>query len=68
MLFIVFVCSCDLFFGSHCFMRPNSALSFFKTFSTSDKVILPLCIFLKIVFGPLNSVKLTERIFESLKV
>ena len=63
MLFIVFVCSGDLFFGSPYFMRPNSALSFLKYFSTSSKVILPLFIFLKIVFGPLNSIKLTGRIF-----
>ena len=67
MSFIVFFCSSDLFFGSPSFMRPNSALSFFLSFATSSKVILPICIFLKIVFGPLNSIKLTEWIFESLK-
>ena len=66
MLFIVFVCSSDLFFGSPCFMRPNSALRFLFSYSTLSKVILPLCIFLKIVFGPLNSIKLTEGIFKSL--
>ena len=54
MLFIVFVCSSDLFFGFPCFMYPKSDLSFICSFSTSYEAILPLWIFLKILFGPLN--------------
>ena len=78
MLFIVFVSWGDLFFGSPCFMRPNSALIFVLIFSIFSKVILPLCIFLIFlyiyayfyiyVFGSLNSIKLTEGIVESLKL
>ena len=67
MLFIVFACSGDLFFGFSCFMYPESDLRFICCFSTSSKAILPSCTFLKILFGLLNLIKLTEGIFESLK-
>ena len=67
MLFIVFFCSCDLSFGSPCFMRPKSLLISIRSFSTSSKAISPLCMLLKVSSGPLNLEKLNEGILESLK-
>ena len=66
MLSIVFFCSSDLSLGFDCFIQPNFALSFFCSFSTLSKVILPPYISLKIAFGPLYSINFTEVIFESL--
>ena len=68
MLSIVFFCSSDLSLGSPCFMRPKPLLSYICSFSISSKGILPLCIPLKICNGPLNLIKSTESIFESLKL
>ena len=67
MLFTVSFCSGGLFLGSPCFMRPNSALSSFCSFSTYSKVISPLHMLLKVFSGPLNLEKITEGILKSLK-
>ena len=67
MLFIVFLCSDDLFFGFPCFMRLKSDLSFIYSFYISSKGISPLYMLLKVCSGPLNLEKFIEGILKSLK-
>ena len=68
MLSIVFFYSFDLSLGSPCFMQPKSLLSSICSFSISSKCVSPLYILLKVCNGPLNLIKPTRGIFQSLKL
>ena len=68
MLRIACVCSGNLRLGFPVFICPISVSNSFCSFSTSFKVISPLCILLKIRLGPLKLIEFFGASFGSLKL